>query len=66
MQYFKYAYYETTDELAARWGMSRRRVQEILTTGRITNRIPGAILVGKTWLVPADEPRPLDKRHKVY
>lgn len=52
--------YYTTSELAEKWGISRRRV----TTLCIEGRLEGAILKGKTWLIPNDVVKPVDLRRK--
>lgn len=52
--------YYTTSELAEKWGISRRRV----TTLCIEGRLEGAILKGKTWLIPIDVVKPVDLRRK--
>ena len=52
--------YYTTSELAEIWGISRRRV----TTLCIEGRLEGAILKGKTWLIPTDVVKPADLRRK--
>ena len=49
----------TTSEMAERWNISRRRVTSFCQEGRI----PGAMLKGRTWLLPADTERPEDNRH---
>lgn len=50
--------YLTTSEMAEKWGISRRRVTTLCNSGRIE----GAVLKGKTWLIPADTEKPDDKR----
>ena len=52
--------YYTTSELAEKWGISGRRV----TTLCIEGRLEGAILKGKTWLIPTDAVKPVDLRRK--
>ena len=52
--------YYTTSELAEKWGISRRRV----TTLCIEGRLEGAILKGKTWLIPTEVVTPADLRRK--
>lgn len=49
----------TTTEIAAKWNISRRRVATLCKEGRIE----GAILKGKTWLVPDNAIKPDDPRH---
>ena len=48
----------TTTEMAKKWNISRRRVSLLCVEGRIE----GAILKGKTWLIPADAEKPADPR----
>ena len=41
-------------EVAKLWSMSERSVRNYCAEGRI----PGAILVGKTWMIPSDAAKP--------
>lgn len=50
--------YFTTAELAEKWGISQRRVGIYCKEGRLE----GAMLKGKTWLIPADAAKPEDPR----
>ena len=50
--------YLTTSEAAEKWGISRRRVSKLCQEGRIE----GAVLKGKTWLVPTAAEKPADNR----
>lgn len=50
--------YLTTTEMANKWNISRRRIATLCNEGRIE----GAVLKGKTWLVPADAKKPEDLR----
>ena len=50
--------YLTTSEFAELWGISRRRV----TTLCLEGRLEGAILKGKTWLIPDNVKKPIDLR----
>lgn len=50
--------YLTTSEAAEKWGITRRRVSKLCQDGRIE----GAVLKGKTWLVPAAAEKPIDNR----
>ena len=50
--------YLTTTQMAERWNISRRRIAKLCAEGRID----GAMLMGKTWWVPADADKPSDKR----
>lgn len=44
----------TVAQVAERWGLSERSVRNYCAQGRV----PGAVLAGKTWLVPADAEKP--------
>jgi DNA adenine methylase len=48
----------TTTEMANKWNITRRRVAEYCKEGRID----GAVLKGKTWLIPEDANKPKDPR----
>ena len=50
--------YLTTSETGEKWGISRRRVSKLCQEGRID----GAVLKGKTWLIPNDAQKPKDPR----
>ena len=50
--------YLSTQETAAKWGVSLRNVQRLLRE----NRIPGAKKYGGAWLIPADAKKPMDPR----
>lgn len=50
--------YLTTSEMALKWNISRRRVSTLCSDGRIK----GAILKGKTWLIPENAEKPGDPR----
>jgi DNA adenine methylase len=52
--------YLTTAEFAEKWGISQRRVGIYCRDGRLE----GAIIKGKTWLIPADAKKPEDPRRK--
>ena len=52
--------YLTTSEIAEKWGISRRRVTTLCREGRLE----GAVIKGKTWLVPEDTVKPNDLRKK--
>lgn len=49
----------TTTEMAERWNISRRRIATLCKEGRIN----GAVLKGKTWLIPDNAEKPSDPRH---
>ena len=44
--------------MAGKWNITRRRVATLCKEGRIE----GAVLKGKTWLIPDDAPKPEDPR----
>lgn len=46
--------YVSVVEIAKKWGVSERSVRNYCAQGRVT----GAILVGKTWTIPADAVKP--------
>lgn len=48
----------TTTEMAKRWNISRRRIATLCRDGRIA----GAVLKGRTWLIPEDAEKPDDPR----
>ena len=48
----------TTQRAAEKWGISRRRVSKLCQEGRIE----GAVLMGKTWILPANAEKPDDYR----
>lgn len=52
--------YLTTAETACKWGVSQRRVSLLCSDGRVE----GAVLAGKTWLVPESARKPFDARTK--
>lgn len=50
----------TAGEMAEKWGLSLRRVQDLCRMGKIHE----AERFGKNWMIPADAPRPVDGRSK--
>ena len=50
--------YLTTAEFSKKWGISQRRVGIYCKEGRLE----GAMIKGKTWLIPADAKKPDDPR----
>ena len=50
--------YLTTMEMSQKWGISARRIALLCEQ----KRIYGAEKKGKTWLIPADAAKPVDKR----
>ena len=52
--------YITTKEIATKWGITSARVSAMCASGRI----PGVYKKGKTWIIPSEAERPIDKRVK--
>lgn len=52
--------YLSTTELSKKWGIGRRRIQILCAN----DRIPGACLVGNTWIIPENAEKPKDARIK--
>ena len=52
--------YVTTAELAVKWGITQRRVAIYCKEGRLE----GAVLKGRTWLIPDTVDKPEDPRKK--
>ena len=50
--------YLTIKEVALKWELTTRRVQKMCAD----NQIPGAIRFGKSWAIPIDVEKPIDKR----
>lgn len=48
----------TTVEMSEKWNITRRRIAELCKEGRID----GAVLKGKTWLIPENAVKPKDPR----
>jgi len=48
----------TVKQAAKKWGITPRRVQEILRTGRL----PNAYKIERTWVMPDDTKKPIDLR----
>ena len=46
--------YKTVKEISLKWGISERSIRDYCSKGRI----PGAVLNGKTWLIPEDAKKP--------
>lgn len=53
--------YLTAEEMSKKWNVSRRRVSTYCKDGRIE----GAVMKGKTWLIPENAQKPIDPRRKV-
>ena len=54
------AEYISAAQAAKKWGLSNRRTQILLTQ----ERVPGAVMVGSRWIIPADAEKPADARIK--
>lgn len=52
--------YLSISQTSEKWGLSTRRIQ-VLCAGE---RIPGAMRVGYSWVIPADAEKPKDARIK--
>ena len=52
--------YLSIKEVSERWGISTRRIQILCKDGRI----PGIILIGRTWAILEDAEKPADPRVK--
>ncbi len=52
--------YKNISYFATKWNIKERRIRILCAEGRIY----GAKKVGKTWLIPEDSQKPLDKRYK--
>jgi len=50
--------YLTTAELAELWGISQRRIAILCKEGRLE----GALIKGRTWLIPSKTKKPQDLR----
>ena len=50
----------TASQMSKKWNISQRRVQILCAEGRV----PGAFKLGETWAIPAETPKPEDKRQK--
>lgn len=50
----------TVQQTAKKWDTSPRNVQALCKRGRV----PGAVRIGRDWMIPADTPRPIDGRSK--
>ena len=48
----------TTNEAVKKWGISERRIRQLLQDGRIE----GAVKVGNNWNIPINANKPADKR----
>jgi len=56
----KFMEFMTVKEAATKWGLSERRLQTICNEGMI----PGVIKFGRSWAIPVNAKKPVDKRIK--
>ena len=54
--------YVSCAEVAAKWGISERRVQKLCEG----ERIPGVSKLGYMWLIPKNAEKPFDMRKKQH
>jgi len=52
--------YLSIKQTSERWGISERRIQILCKEGRV----PGTIVIGRTWGIPDDAEKPKDARIK--
>ena len=52
--------YLSIKEMSEKWGISTRRIQILCKEGRI----PGIIMIGRTWGIPENAEKPVDARIK--
>lgn len=52
--------YMSTSEAGQKWGISKRRVIVLCKE----DRIPGAQMAGRNWIIPEDAKKPTDARIK--
>ena len=52
--------YLSTGETSKKWGIGQRRIQVLCAN----DRIPGAALIGNTWIIPENAEKPKDARVK--
>jgi hypothetical protein len=50
----------TTKEAAEQWGLTMRRVQALCEA----DRVKGAVLLSRIWVIPKGTPKPIDGRTK--
>ena len=50
----------TTQEAAEQWGLTMRRVQALCEA----NKVDGAVLLSRIWVIPKGTPKPIDGRTK--
>ena len=52
--------YKNISYFATKWNIKERRIRILCVEGRIH----GAKKVGKTWFIPEDAQKPIDKRYR--
>lgn len=52
--------YMSIKDMAAKWGISERRIQKLCED----NRLAGVIRFGRSWAIPVDTEKPIDARSK--
>ena len=52
--------YLSIRQTAEKWGLSKRRIQVLCSE----DRIPGAMKIDSSWVIPADAEKPADARIK--
>jgi excisionase family DNA binding protein len=52
--------YISVHEVSKKWGISERRIQKLCEE----NRIDGVLRFGRSWAIPKDTIKPIDKRIK--
>ncbi len=52
--------YLSTKDASEKWGIGQRRIQILCAN----DRIPGASLIGNTWIIPENAEKPKDARIK--
>lgn len=52
--------YKSTKDFSKKWNINERRIRLLCQEGRILN----ATKIGKTWFIPSDASKPIDKRFK--
>lgn len=53
--------YITTKQAESKWNISERRIRQLIKD----NRINGCIKIGKTWNIPENSHKPIDKRKNI-
>lgn len=52
--------YLSIRQISEKWGISKRRIQVLCSEGRI----PGAMRIDSSWVIPSDAEKPKDARIK--